>query len=689
MSTFTVTTNADSGLGSLRAAIALANAAPGSTVNFDPLLTGTITLTSGELAITSNMTIIGPGSGVINVQRTAGIFRIFNITTAAITVSISGLTISDANTAANGGGLNCNVSSTINLTDCIFSNNVANSGGGIFFNGASTLTINSCSFQSNIATSTLGGGVRANNVSSVLIVNNTTFLSNNTGGIMYAGGITGSSTITGCSFQSNIGGAIRTTVAGATMTINNCTFLNNTNASAVDASSPVNINNSVFTSNTGSAIGGALSASAGGSLNNSIFQNNSATNIGGGISLGAGTFVVNNCTIKNNIATSGLAGGLYCAATAQIFNSTFNNNTVNNGTGGGIYFDTAATKTIINCTINGNIATAAGVGGGVALNNNANLTMINCTISNNTASLGNGIFITNTSILNIGNTVVAVNPTLSSLDFRLNDLASVITSLGHNFIGNATGVAVFFVPSDQIGTTASPLNPLLLPLANNGGQTDTMLPQTIPSFSPLINAGDNTLVTTYFIYPELLNSGQPIDQRGFSRIVFGIVDIGSVEVQPIVCFSGESIVLTKNKITGIISEILARDVISDVHEVYSTESQSFVDVKLNVVSGPYSRFFVIKKNMLGVNQPNKDFFVTSGHKLVINGIVTKARDIPEAKIVKTRAQKLYSICTEKQTSIIINGLSVMTWCEKNFIDYANKNNMIWTNNAKIVEIAML
>src|SRR5437016_2051876 len=75
--TIIVTTTADSGPGSLRAAIAAAN--DGDTIQFDPALNGqTIDLTSAELAINKNITINGPGPNqlVVNGSFT---FRIFHI----------------------------------------------------------------------------------------------------------------------------------------------------------------------------------------------------------------------------------------------------------------------------------------------------------------------------------------------------------------------------------------------------------------------------------------------------------------------------------------------------------------------------------------------------------------------------------------------------------------------------------
>src|SRR5258708_30360694 len=92
---FTVTNTADSGLGSLRQAILDANATAGAnTINFDPSVTGTITLMTGQLPdITNNLVVTGPGAAslTINGNNTSRVFLIAN----GITVTISGLTISN------------------------------------------------------------------------------------------------------------------------------------------------------------------------------------------------------------------------------------------------------------------------------------------------------------------------------------------------------------------------------------------------------------------------------------------------------------------------------------------------------------------------------------------------------------------------------------------------------------------
>src|SRR5262245_59117299 len=62
----TVTNTMDSGPGSLRQEIA--NTAANGTVDFAPGVTGTITLTTGQITINKGLTITGPGAGVLSVS---------------------------------------------------------------------------------------------------------------------------------------------------------------------------------------------------------------------------------------------------------------------------------------------------------------------------------------------------------------------------------------------------------------------------------------------------------------------------------------------------------------------------------------------------------------------------------------------------------------------------------------------
>src|SRR5262245_52880645 len=90
-----VTTLADSGQGSLRAAIAA-----GGTVTFQPGLTGTIKLSS-TISLGPGANILGPGPGIITVSGESAVEDFYAGANSA--ASISGLTIADGSAASGGG----------------------------------------------------------------------------------------------------------------------------------------------------------------------------------------------------------------------------------------------------------------------------------------------------------------------------------------------------------------------------------------------------------------------------------------------------------------------------------------------------------------------------------------------------------------------------------------------------------
>src|SRR5262249_10927171 len=87
-STLTVVNDADSGAGSLWAAITAAH--NGDTIAFTPSLIGdTITLTSGELVVNKSLDILGPGAAKLTVSgNDAG--RVFNVVNPNAKVTIAG-----------------------------------------------------------------------------------------------------------------------------------------------------------------------------------------------------------------------------------------------------------------------------------------------------------------------------------------------------------------------------------------------------------------------------------------------------------------------------------------------------------------------------------------------------------------------------------------------------------------------
>src|SRR5262249_13069077 len=105
LSAFHVTNLADGGAGSLRDAVGRANAHTGADmIVFNDGLAGTIALTGGELDLTDDVKINGPGTDKLTVSG-SNVSRVFQVE-AGETVSVSGLTIAGANVVfGNGGGI--------------------------------------------------------------------------------------------------------------------------------------------------------------------------------------------------------------------------------------------------------------------------------------------------------------------------------------------------------------------------------------------------------------------------------------------------------------------------------------------------------------------------------------------------------------------------------------------------------
>jgi predicted outer membrane repeat protein len=164
-------------------------------------------------------------------------------------------------------------------------------------------------------------------------------------------------------------------------------------------------------------------------------------------------------------------------------------------------------------TVSGNTARR---GGGIYYHYD-DITIDGSTVTGNAATDGGGLYIASASA-KAKNTIVAGNTSTGTGP----DVHGSFTSLGHNLIGDGSGSAgsTNGVSSDWVGTAASPFDPQLGPLQDNGGPTWTHLPR--PG-SPAIDAGDN--------------SGTPAtDQIGNPRLQDGdgdgtaTVDIGAVEL---------------------------------------------------------------------------------------------------------------------------------------------------------------
>lgn len=275
-----VTNTNDSGAGSLRQALAVAN--NGDEITF--AVTGTIGLTSGELLVSHSVTISGPGAASLAVDANTN-FRVFHVASGTI-VTISGLTIINGN--ANGqsypddsGGALYNDHATATLSNCTINNNSAFTFGGAIYNDHATLTVNNCGLDNNF--------------------------SDNTGGAIYNDGSSGSATATinDSTLTSGFaygGGAIYNNGDSGTATLAVTTSALNGNSTILDGGAIYNDHGDV-------------------TLNSCTIGGNTADgNGGGGIfnlgdSLGTATVTISSSTLNNN--ESAFNGGDTAAAVGR------------------------------------------------------------------------------------------------------------------------------------------------------------------------------------------------------------------------------------------------------------------------------------------------------------------------------------------------------------------------------------
>ncbi|MBX7103172.1 MAG: right-handed parallel beta-helix repeat-containing protein [Gemmataceae bacterium] len=298
---FLVTNTGDSGAGSLRQAVLDANAAPGpDTITFDATFYGvakTIALTTGELAISDQVTIEGPSIGALSVSgNLAG--RVFNTSSAA-------------------------AGTPITLRNIRLANGKASTGGALLVDDERLIILDS-QIRSSSATAGYGGGIHVAGTGAVLDLRNVLFFGNtstvNGGGL----GITNASTVTltGVSFQNNTaansGGGMRFGGGSLVVSESNFQFNRVTNGAGFGAAITVAgsvgttaiVRNSTFYGNSVAGVGGAILV--GGTVDSVLIQNstvylNTATSSGGGINVQAGSvqLTVESSIVAANVAPSG------------------------------------------------------------------------------------------------------------------------------------------------------------------------------------------------------------------------------------------------------------------------------------------------------------------------------------------------------------------------------------------------
>jgi RTX calcium-binding nonapeptide repeat (4 copies) len=316
VNTDTVVTNTnDSGVGSLRQAILNANGTAGAdTITFAGVFTDAtpdiITLTSGSLNITDDITILGTGASKLTISgnNTSGVFEISGTGTD---VSIDGLQVTNANDVVYG-SISLDSNTSLNLTNSTVSNNKG-AVGGVFNRGTLSLTNSTVSGNSG---SSLGGGIF--NTGNLSLTNST---------------VSGNRASTRYSYA--YGGGILNT---GTLSLTNSTVSNNSlSANGLQRGGPSPL----------SSYGGGIYNSGTVSLNNSTVSN-SVAETGGGI-YNTGAFSLTNSTVSGNSAYS-YGAGIYNSGNSSSL--TLTSSTITNNTASDFYIRDADGGGVVNLSNN-------------------------------------------------------------------------------------------------------------------------------------------------------------------------------------------------------------------------------------------------------------------------------------------------------------------------------------------------
>ena len=246
-------------------------------------------------------------------------------------------------------------------------------------------------------------------------------------------------------------------------------------------------------------LGGAISNSGNLALTASIVSDSTGSTGGAIFNAPGATMGLTSSTVTGNTASGAGAIYNYSGSTLSVVASTISGNTATSGDGGGIYnrHDTgvlpAGIVTLENSTISGNTASS-----GAGIFNIGTLTATSTTITANTGTSAPG-GLRNGASATLKNTIVAANPGGNCL--------GTITSLGHNLSSDSScGLS-------SAGDLEN-VDPMLGPLADNGGPTETHEPL---GGSSAIDAGSGDCPPP------------ATDQRGVTRPLGPNCDIGAVE----------------------------------------------------------------------------------------------------------------------------------------------------------------
>lgn len=568
--TFTIDTisDADSAAGcSLREAVETINTGTasnnGCAVSINPLGTddeinfalptgSTITLSGSELAITTSVSINGPGATELTINANNA-SRIFNFDNAPNSV-VDGLTLSGGTTFSqrslpqlgdlgldNGGAIFVTESPSLAISNTVITDNVSrNYGGGIAINESSFVTISNSTISDN-STSLASGGLSIRNSSDSVNISDSiisdNYAANGAGGMFVYGSDSvtiSNSTISGNTagregLSGNAGGGILILTSDS-VTISNSTISNNVRNSGIQItySDFATILDSTITGNSSQVSGGGVgfNESDSASISRSTISNNSASFSGGGVYFSSEEVVIS--------VVDGTTDG---SVSASISDSMISGNSAGFN-GGGVSFRNSVISIIASTIANNRTRD----GGGLSVSGATSGNLVNTTISGNTAGSNNilsvsgrggGIMATSTSNVNLFATTITGNRALGTEPFRGGGIfagfpANIVLSVNNvvaNSLGGDCNISVAsgdFNWIEDNSCLATPVlalsgDPGLGQLRDNGGPTLTHAPL---AGSGLIDAGE-----TVACAGDIING---VDQRGEARGT-STCFIGSVE----------------------------------------------------------------------------------------------------------------------------------------------------------------
>ncbi len=495
--TFTVTSAADSGAGSLRDQIAAANGAAGlDTIDFQAGLAD-IVLTSGPIPITGGLIIDGPGASALSIVLNAAPGPIFTVNTGG------DVTIQELDFIGNGNGSAVGISTVSDfvVTDCVFGGFTSPDEGGAIsvLSAVDDVSIEGSTFAANSA-SLPGGAIYLGDVGGDVVVEDSVFDGNDTG---------------------STGGAIFGNDLGA-----------------------LRITNTEFTGNAASLSGGAVAFNgiAGtGLIEGSLFDGNTAGTAGANETQGGAIYLAEVSS-----------GQTFTIRTSEIVDNLLIPGTINPG-GAGLFVDQIDGSLIVDSSTFALNAITSGVGasglsiGVCDVNPTGLLRIINSTSDESSADpIHNIDLCTNSGGVELLYSTF-VGPGILRIGTNGGPGGLVSSSIidGNNGAINALAVdgapilvewSVLSMPSgvfgidEGAGNQFSVTDPKLGPLVNNGGPTRTRL--LLPG-SPALDLGNPAV------------SGQPsFDQRGsgYPRVV-GRIDIGAIEMPRTLPATGSTIPL--------------------------------------------------------------------------------------------------------------------------------------------------